>query len=59
MEIDWGFPAKSFGVSVSVDGKTFTEVFSTDVNILKQSRVQLTSRAAAIRIVMREVRVCF
>merc|ERR1719270_1255569 len=54
MKINWAFPAKAFTVSVSLDGKQFTDVYSVDVNVLKTSRVVIGRTAAAVRITMRE-----
>ena len=54
MKIDWAFPAKAFTVSVSLDGKEFTDVYSVNVNILKTSRVMIGRSAAAVKIIMRE-----
>ena len=54
IRIDWEFPAKSFIVSVSLDGKHFVDAYSTDVNVLKASRVPIGRAASAVRIVMRE-----
>merc|ERR1719361_2033647 len=41
MRIDWEYPAKSFAVHASTDGQTFTEVFSTSVNVQSTTHVVL------------------
>jgi len=46
-EIEWVFPAKSFTMSLSVDGVQWAEVYSTDTNVLKSSNVALGFRHAA------------
>jgi len=40
MKISWQFPAESFVISVSVDGRDWTEVFSTAINMLKVNRIK-------------------
>ena len=58
-EIQWEFPAKSFTVSVSTDGVTWTEVFATDSNVLSTTTIALGSvRATKARVVMHEVCLC-
>lgn len=53
--IRWEFLAKSFTVSVSTDGAEWSEVHSTDSNILSSSRIALGSTTAAkIKVVMHE-----
>ena len=55
-ELSWEFPAKSFSVSLSVDGEHFSEMFSTDVNVLTTTYVSLNGMPAThLKIVMREV----
>lgn len=41
IELSWEFPARAFAVASSVDGEHFTDVFATDANVLKSSRVSL------------------
>jgi len=54
MRIDWEFPAKSFAVHASTDGKTFSEVYSNSVNVQSTTHVVLDGKAAtALKIVMR------
>merc|ERR1719512_246013 len=54
MKISWQFPAESFVISVSVDGKDWTEVLSTAVNMLKVNRIPLgQTTASRIRVEMR------
>jgi len=55
MKIKWEFPAQSFALAVSLDGKQWTEVFSTTVNMVKTSRIPLSLIAASsVRIEMRK-----
>ena len=57
MELSWEFPAKSFAVSASLDGEHFTDVYATDANVLKNSRISLGGASARkLRISMLEVR---
>ena len=54
MRIDWEYPAKSFAVHASTDGQTFTEVYSTSVNVQPTTHVVLGGKTAtAIKIIMR------
>lgn len=52
--ISWVYPAKAFAVQLSQDGEHFAEVFATDVNVLKSTRVPLHGPARLVRISMRE-----
>lgn len=45
-EITWEYPAKSFSIFLLEDGDHWTEVFSTDVNVLNATRVSLGHRLA-------------
>jgi len=55
MEIDFEFPAKSFAVSLSTDGTHFIESFSTDVNVLKTTRIPLGGKIASkAKLIMHE-----
>ena len=57
MELSWEFPARSFAVAASVDGEHFTDVYATDANVVKSSRISLGGAAARrLRISMLEVR---
>ena len=57
MELSWEFPARSFAVAASVDGEHFTDVYATDANVVKSSRISLDGAAARrLRISMLEVR---
>lgn len=57
MELSWEFPARSFAVSASLDGEHFTDVYATDANVLKNSRISLGGASARkLRISMLEVR---
>ena len=56
VEILWEFPAKSFSLSVSSDGLSWSEVYATDVNGLQKTSVNLGHQSARkLRLVMREV----
>ena len=56
VEILWEFPAKSFSISLSSDGLSWAEVYSTDANGLKESFVNLGHQSARkLRLTMREV----
>ena len=58
--IEWEFPAKSFALDLSVDGVHWSEVYSTDTNVVKSLTVPLGfQRAAKARLVLREVRYRF
>jgi len=53
--IDWEFPATSYSISLSEDGLTWIEVYSTDVNLLKQNIIELTGlRASRAMVTMRK-----
>jgi len=55
VSVDWEFPAKAFTVSVSTDGVKWSEVYSTDSNILSTSSISLGAMPATkVRLVMRE-----
>lgn len=56
VEILWEFPAKSFSISLTSDGLSWTEVYSTDSNGLEKSSVNLGHQTARkLRLSMREV----
>lgn len=56
VEILWEFPAKSFSISLTSDGLSWAEVYSTDSNGLKESSVNLGHQSARkLRLSMREV----
>jgi hypothetical protein len=56
VEILWEFPAKSFSISLSTDGMSWTEVYATDLNSLMTSSVNLGHQPARkLRLTMREV----
>ena len=56
IELSWEFPARSFAIASSVDGVHFTDVYATDANVLKTSRVPLGDVVARkLRISMTEV----
>ena len=51
--IFWEFPALAFSVSLSLDGDSFIEVFTTDTNVLRTTHMNLGSASAKkLRIVM-------
>merc|ERR1712032_264907 len=53
--ISWEFPAKSFAILTTADGEHWTEVFSTDSNALKTTRVALPFQyATKARLIMHE-----
>merc|ERR1712032_1059520 len=53
--ISWEFPAKSFAILTTEDGERWTEVFSTNNNVLKTTRVTLPfQRATKARLIMDE-----
>jgi len=55
INVDWEFPAKAFTVSVSTDGVKWSEVHSTDSNILSSSRISLgLVTASKIKVVMHQ-----
>ena len=57
IELSWEFPARAFSIASSVDGEHFVEVFATDTNVLKTSRVSLGNVISKkLRISMLEVR---
>ena len=41
VQIDWEFPAKAYTLSVSVDGVKWSEVQSTDSNVLHSNHIAL------------------
>jgi len=54
MKISWEFPAQSFAIAASLDGKQWSEVFSTTVNVGKASHIPLSSIAASsVRVEMK------
>ena len=56
IELSWEFPARSFAIASSMDGVHFTDVYATDANVLKTSRVSLGDVVARkLRISMTEV----
>ncbi len=55
LKILWGFPAKAFSVSLSVDGEHWVEAFATAANVLNSTSVNLRGkRAAKVNIVMQQ-----
>ena len=57
VNVDWEFPAKSFTLSVSVDGVKWSEVHSTDSNILDSNHIPLGLVSATnIKLVMHQAR---
>merc|ERR1719221_1992324 len=53
--ISWQFPAKSFAILTTEDGEHWTEMFSTDSNALKTTRVALPFQyATKARLIMHE-----
>ena len=56
IELAWEFPARNFAIAYSVDGVHFTDVYATDANVLKTSRIALGHVVARkLRISMTEV----
>jgi len=53
MKIIWEFPAQSFVVSVSSDGSDWTEVFGTNTNMVRESRIPLSLVASKLRVDMK------
>ena len=53
VKIVWEFPAQSFAVSVSSDGSDWTEVFGTNVNMVRESRIPLSLTASKLRVDMK------
>ena len=55
-ELAWEFPAKAFSVSLSEDGDHYEEVFATDTNVLKTTRLLLNGLdARTLKVQMYEV----
>merc|ERR1712048_675313 len=53
--IAWEFPAKAFSVSVSADGEHYSNVYSTDSNVLSTTTVPLGgARGTSLKITMTE-----
>lgn len=53
-EIVWEYPAQDFSVSISEDGERWSEVFSTDTNIVKVTSFRLdSSPAKLVRLTLR------
>merc|ERR1712110_1110957 len=53
--IAWEFPAKAFSVSVSADGEHYSNVYSTDSNVLSTTTVALGgARGTSLKITMTE-----
>ena len=56
IELSWEFPAKAFTVASSVDGEHFTDLYATDANVLRSSRISLGNvLTRKLRISMTEV----
>ena len=56
INLDWEFPAKAFALSVSADGVKWSEVHSTDSNILDSSHISLgLVSATKVKVVMHQV----
>lgn len=53
VKIIWEFPAQSFAVSVFSDGSKWTEVFSTSVNMVRESHIPLGLTASKVRVDMK------
>ena len=53
-DIRWEYPPRSFTVAVSVDGEHWSDVFSTDSNVLNSTRISMGPRPASrAKLVMR------
>ena len=53
--INWEFPAQSFTVSLSTDGEHWSDVFSTDSNVLNSTYIRMDSvLATKAKITMRK-----
>merc|ERR1719203_1206798 len=58
--IAWEFPAKAFSVSVSADGEHYSNVYSTDSNVLSTTTVPLGgARGTSLKITMTEAGASF
>ena len=56
VQIDWEFPAKAYTLSVSVDGVKWSEVHSTDSNVLHSNHIALGAvPASKVRLIMHQV----
>ena len=52
-DLEFEFVPSSFAVQISTDGRSWTEVYATDANILKKVRVPLaTDKAYGVKLVM-------
>ena len=57
VQIDWEFPAKAYTLSVSVDGVKWSEVQSTDSNVLHSNHIASGAvPASKVRLIMHQVR---
>ena len=55
VHIEWEFPAKAYALSVSVDGVKWSEVHSTDSNVLQSNRIALGSvPASKVKLIMHQ-----
>lgn len=55
VQIDWEFPAKAYTLSVSVDGVKWSEVQSTDSNVLHSNHIALGAvPASKVRLIMHQ-----
>lgn len=54
LRINWEYPAKAFSVLLASSSEQFMEVYATDANVLKETRVPLHSLARLVKIVMHE-----
>merc|ERR1712228_720739 len=54
MRISWEFPAQSFAISASPDGRDWSEVFSTSVNMVNVNHIPLNIAAKSVRVEMKQ-----
>ena len=54
MRISWEFPAQSFAISASLDGRDWSEVFSTSVNMVNVNHIPLNIAAKSVRVEMKQ-----
>lgn len=60
VDIEWEFAAKAYSLSVSVDGVKWSEVHSTDSNVLRSNHIALGSiPASKVKLTMHEAQHCF
>lgn len=54
-EINWEFPAQSFTISLSTDGEHWSDVYSTDSNVLNSTYIRMDSvLATKAKVIMRK-----